>query len=391
MKHESVNVCISRCPDYNRERIDKALYEILEPLGGMGAFVKPGMHVLVKPNMLTDRTPDKAVTTHPALVSAVIRAASKAGGIVSFGDSPGGYFKSKQNIWDSTGFSAVARETGAELLNFEAEDPVAVSCSSKYFEPYLLAGPVAHADLVINLPKLKTHSWMVYTGAIKNILGCLPGLNKMQVHRVGTHPADFGKIIVELYSLVMPALTIMDGIWTMDERGPTNGRVRHDGLLLASDDGLALDLAVARIIGLEPESCSILSAAIKAGLSQATTDQTIFPLLDPDSVKLKDFRLPNNQWIMRIPAWLQKSVARFVSFRPEIDQNLCRMCKRCAEACPKQTISPNKDRTSMVINHENCIQCLCCQEMCTYNAVHLAPTGLMRLWASLKKRKFQKS
>ncbi|MBE0598833.1 MAG: DUF362 domain-containing protein, partial [Desulfuromonadales bacterium] len=167
-------VSLQAVPDYSRSTVEAGLERLLAPLGGIGAFVRPGMRVLVKPNMLAGKPPERAVTTHPEVVRGVIRLAQAAGGVVSVGDSPG--VGSPRQVAARCGILAVIEETGALFSPFA--DSVVVRPAGKTFHELEVARDLLEADLVINLAKLKTHQMMGMTGGVKNMFGAVVGMRK---------------------------------------------------------------------------------------------------------------------------------------------------------------------------------------------------------------------
>ncbi len=157
---------------YSRENLVSALRALLAPLGGLARFVKPGMRVLINPNLLSARTPDRAVTTHPELVAAVAGECVAAGAEVLIGDSPGGIEKGLKRVWDNTGMTAAAERSSSRLVSFETDTVREVSVGER---KYNISVHAFDADFIISLPKLKTHVLTNYTGAIKNCYGFIPG------------------------------------------------------------------------------------------------------------------------------------------------------------------------------------------------------------------------
>ncbi len=194
-KPEYARVSLQRLKTYNSTETLVALEKLLQSLGGMPAFVKPGQKVLIKPNLLAGKTPDKAVTTHPEIVRAVIKLAQKAGGEVSLGDSPG--IGSPKNVARKSGILAVVEETGCRFAPFETS--VTIRPTGGTFHQFEVAQEILDADVVINLPKLKTHQMMGLTCGIKNMFGAVVGLRKPRLHlQAGTDKAFFALMLLEL-------------------------------------------------------------------------------------------------------------------------------------------------------------------------------------------------
>ncbi|MFZ5980421.1 MAG: DUF362 domain-containing protein, partial [Candidatus Zixiibacteriota bacterium] len=256
-------VAVVRADSYEPEILYKKLEETLALIGGLQTYVKPGMKVLLKPNLLSAKAPDRAITTHPEIVAAVARMVRERGAKVIIGDSPAGAKTGIQRVWDNTGLSDIARRDSLELVSFEKAGTTPVNVGDK---TYYIAKPVLEADLIINLPKLKTHVLTLLTGAVKNVFGVIPGFRKGMYHKEAPNPRHFSRIIVDIFSAVQPGLNILDGILIMEGDGPASGTARKGNLLMASTDAVALDTVVAEIVGLAPQKIHTIKYASESGL-----------------------------------------------------------------------------------------------------------------------------
>ena len=228
-------VSVARCDDYNPKRVFNAVKKAVDLSGGMESFVKPGMRVLLKPNLLSARVPEDAVDTHPEVVRSVVRLVRQAGGRVRIGDSPGGYGKNIDLIFEKSGMKKMAHEEGVELVKFT---------SSRFVDGIPISRQVLDSDRVISIPKLKTHSITVLTAAVKNTYGCVTGLYKAECHSRFPREEEFAKVIAKVHSITKPALSIVDGIVGMEGDGPAAGRAKKLGVILAGpDDAVAVDSA----------------------------------------------------------------------------------------------------------------------------------------------------
>lgn len=242
-------VHIERCPDYSEERLRSSLRRGLDAVGGLAELIRPGWRVLIKPNLLSARPPDRAVTTHPSLVGIVIEEVKRCGGIPLVGDSPGGALRGVSRVWRNTGMEEVCKKNSVALVGFEASGSYAKSVNGN---TYSISKTVCDVDFVINLPKLKTHTLVVYTGAVKNMFGSVPGFAKGELHKRYPKPYEFAEVLVDIFSLTKPALSIMDGILSMEGHGPSSGTPRWLGVLLVSKDGVAMDTVACKLIGADP-------------------------------------------------------------------------------------------------------------------------------------------
>ena len=359
-----VRVAILKCADYSRERVDRAVREIFELLGGIGHFVQKGQKVLLKPNMLSAKEPERGITTHPIFLETVVRQVQSAGGEVWIGDSPSGAIKGIQRYWKNTGFEDVAKRTGAKLINFEAGGTVIRETSLRKFH---LARSIFEADVIINLPKFKTHGFTLYTGAIKNLFGTIPGLQKAVLHKRYPHPDSFSKMLVDVYSLVNAKLHLMDGIVGMEGNGPVTGDLRQIGLILASEDGVALDAVASHIMGFQEGKIDAIRLAAEKGLGEARLDNiTILGEL-LDEVKCKEFSLPSNYFIKLVPQCFMRWLGRLIWVHPRADLDKCTACGMCVRSCPVHAI--HMVNGYPVTDYHICINCLCCNESCPEGAV----------------------
>jgi uncharacterized protein (DUF362 family)/Pyruvate/2-oxoacid:ferredoxin oxidoreductase delta subunit len=342
----------------------------------MKAFVRRGDRVLLKPNLLTAKQPERCVTTHPALVKAVAQLVQEAGGIPAIGDSPavGGLHRTAAQA----GIAEVANEMGCPLLEFKevAEIRSDEACTFRLFE---LAKAVLEADVVINLPKVKTHSQTLLTLGVKNIFGCIPGMRKAQWHlKAGIDHAYFAGMLAELCHIVKPVLTIADGVIGMEGDGPSNGDSRQLGLILASGNPFALDTTICRIIGVPPEDLLTIQAARERGFQGTDPKQIKVLGQEIGDIGVTPFRLParfDMQW--NLPGFIKRPLKNFLVPKPRVDRDLCRVCGVCAEVCPPQAISFDEKR--VLIDYRRCIRCYCCQEVCPEGAMRLQEGWIRRL------------
>lgn len=359
---------------YDKDKLSAALVELLSPLGGLRRFVKPGMRVLLKPNLLSARSPDKAVTTHPELVAVVADACQRVGASVFIGDSPGGIARGLKRVWDNTGMREAADSSGARLIAFESGDVRRVRAEDR---EYYLSSCAFDFDLIISLPKLKTHVLTNFTGALKNCYGFIPGLRKSDYHKKNPDVRAFSRVVVDIYSLVRPGLTIMDAGLAMEGDGPASGRARWLGHLFAAEDGVALDSAVMSLLDSGKRRVWPTEIAAERGLGNA----------DPDGISREgpafvngarsDFKMPSNAYMRFIPSFLIKALEPYLWVRPAIDPETCTMCNVCVINCPQDVISERQGR--LTFDYDKCIKCMCCHELCPHRSVYLEKSLLARL------------
>ncbi|MFH1848059.1 MAG: DUF362 domain-containing protein [Candidatus Omnitrophota bacterium] len=376
-------VSLVRCKSYSRDEVGASVRKALDLIGGLGSFIKKGERVLLKPNILSPSEPDKGIDTHPEVVRAVALLVKEAGAIPVVGDSPGGYHLNFiENVYAKSGIKAVCDEEGIELVKFdkavlvENKGPSA-SCGLKHIP---IAKEALRADKIISLPKMKTHSLTVLTGAVKNMFGAVVGLHKVECHKMAPNADDFAKILIDVYGAVRPHLAVMDGVVAMEGFGPaTGGTLKDMGLILASPDAVALDSVFARIAGAAPESLKTLSLAQKRGLGRIRDVEIKGESLD--SIP-SGFELPGVDLSAKLPSFISRPIARFIKFYPYIDRVKCVKCRMCAKSCPASAITID-DKISG-IDYKKCISCMCCSEVCAYNAVFIKRGLLTKLLKMVK-------
>jgi uncharacterized protein (DUF362 family)/Pyruvate/2-oxoacid:ferredoxin oxidoreductase delta subunit len=366
-------VFIARCTRYDLEAVRAASMRAFEAFGGIESFVRPGQRVLLKPNLLSAKDPSRAVTTHPIVVEAIAGLIGEAGATPVIGDSPGGAIRGIRRVWTNTGMEELSERTGIELVNFEAAGSKAIS-SGRY--DFYISRPVLEADVIINLPKLKTHSLTLLTCAVKNMFGVMPGFHKGEQHKRYPKPAEFADMLVHLFKLVAPAFTIVDGITAMEGNGPSSGERVDLGLLVAGDDAVAIDAAVADVVGFREGAIDTTRIAGAMGLGEGDVHR-ISLIGDDIGSRRSDFALPSNTVHTLIPKPLVRLIAPFVWVQPVIDPDRCTGCAFCFESCPVDAIV--RDGRVYRIDKQACVKCLCCHELCPDSSIDITMSRLARL------------
>lgn len=363
-----VKVALIKCENYDTGKVFDAVKRSVDLLGGIEAFVRPGMKVLLKPNLLSARLPEEAVDTHPEVVRAVVRLVKGAGAIPFIGDSPGGFGKNIDEIFERSGMSKIADEEGIRLETFS---------SSKFVDGMPIARQIFDSDRVISIPKFKTHSITVLTAAIKNMFGAIVGLYKAECHSRAPREEDFSRIMARVYSITKPHLTIVDGIVAMEGDGPSSGMIRKMGLVMAAVDAVAIDSCLAKIMGLAPLDVLVTKEAYGAKLGEADLSKIEISGDSIDTFIAKDFKLPQTTPLKYLPKGITERVASLIRFKPHIDGKACRRCNLCKLTCPVHCIEIEKEYCS--IDYKKCVRCLCCHEVCPYRAIGIKRNILTKL------------
>ncbi len=372
----SARVAVVKCDTYDAPAVEEAVTRGLALLGGAAEFVRPGERIVLKPNLLVASGADKAVTTHPAVFSAVTRELAAAGAELSWGDSPG--FGTTLGVGRKAGIAQAAEALGIPAADFE-HGRVMSFPDGQLIKQFTIAEGVAAADGLVSLPKLKTHALTRMTGAVKNQFGCIPGLLKNEFHSRMPDIEHFSQMLVDLNRLIMPRLAVMDAIVAMQGNGPRNGDPRHVGVLLLSDDVVALDALGCRIMALDPTLVDTVVYGERWGLGSATDIE----LLGDELPVFEDYVVNRSRASTTGGRMSSPTVKRLVTPRPFIVAERCTKCGTCVEVCPvepKAVDWPGGDRSvPPAYDYERCIRCYCCQEMCPERAIEVKVPVLGRI------------
>jgi uncharacterized protein (DUF362 family)/NAD-dependent dihydropyrimidine dehydrogenase PreA subunit len=378
----SYEVSIVKCDSYDEAEVRKAIEASLAPIGGPGSAVKKSDRVLIKLNLLSSAPPEAAVTTHPSIVKAVVRMVQELGAIPVLGDSPGGgsSVNSYRALLEKTGIKKVVEETGCELVRFDDAEVQVSSGKARTFKQLKIARAVTDADVIIGLPKMKTHGLTLFTGAVKLNFGYVPGMTKMEYHlHTARDVGLFAEFLLDLHEAYRPSLSIMDAIVGMEGNGPRNGDPRKIGLILSSKSCTALDYVASAIAGFDPLSVPTVKRAYERNIGPKSLNEiTVFgEKVEP--LVLKDFKKPTTSGVsFRGSAFLAKSMKNLMAYKPRINASKCKKCGECAKDCPPRAIKFTKGSVPS-IDHNRCIRCYCCQELCPSNAVYVTTPLLRRI------------
>ncbi len=283
----AIPVSLLRANSYHRAELARSLTQVLEPLGGMAAFVKPGDRVLLKPNLLTGARPTKECTTRPELIYAVAQQVKATGGKPFLGDSPA--FGSAQGVAKANGLLPLAQELGLPIVELHGHR---YPTDSPEFDHLRISKEAMEADVVINLPKVKSHVQLTLTLGVKNLFGCVPGKMKAWWHmEAGKDVQRFGTMLVETARLIDPALTIVDGIVGHEGNGPSGGEPRALGVLCAAANVFAIDRAMVAVLGVDPLTVPTVAQSMRLKVCPEWEDM-VFPLSSPEELRLVDWQLP---------------------------------------------------------------------------------------------------
>ncbi len=380
----STKVSLQKCDSYDELEVASAIKALLEPLGTMSAFVKKNDRVLIKPNMLSCKEPERAATTHPSVIKAVVKECFEAGAsVVWVGDSPPAIFGRTEDFWNKTGFAKAAEEAGGEMLCFEKDEKANISF--KVFGKEITASvikKVFDADIVISLSKMKTHNLTRITGAVKNHFGFIPGFSKALWHKKFTKVNEFSAFVTELAKSLPVKLHIMDGIEAMDLQGPASGRVKKNNVLIASDDPVAVDMGFCKVVGLKPESVPIMQYCKKIGWGPDSFADVDFVGTKVEDCIVKGYVVPPAPPVYLIPDFVLELIRKMIWTGPNLKPNKCVKCGRCKSICPAKAIEVGSNGAGF--NRNKCISCFCCMEVCPVEAIEMKASPLMAIILKLR-------
>lgn len=351
---------IVRKASYNYEQLKPVFFEIIETLAG--EKIKHSSRVLIKPNMLSAAAPKDAILTHPLIIKAAVEYVLEKGARPQVSDSPA--IGSFERILKTNEINDVL--TGLNVTCLPFKNTVGVDIGKPYGH-IDIAKDAIEADVIINLPKLKTHCQMLLTLGVKNMFGCIVGFKKSQWHlRAGTDTMAFARLLVAIHQAVRPTVSILDGILALEGEGPgKRGKPRNIGIIMGSCDTFALDMAVCKMIGIDYESMPVLKVAKENNMLSSY-------VIDGKLPAISNFNLPAAQAIIFGPRFLHNFLRRHTMPLPVCEDNLCQLCSQCWTMCPAQAIKSFPDRIDF--DYKKCVRCYCCIEVCPYGALHSRET-----------------
>jgi len=372
-------VALVACSTYDPETVRTAVDRGIDLLGGVERFAAAGERILLKPNLLASRSPERAVTTHPAVFRAVAESLQEAGATLMYGDSPG--FGGAEAVARKAGIAALADEMGVPLADFSSGESVSFP-DGRLIKQFTIAKGALKVDGIVSLPKMKTHGLMRMTGAIKNQFGCIPGTLKAEFHARLPNADLFSQMLVDLNRFLSPCLFVMDGIVAMEGNGPQSGRPRAMNVLLLSDDPVALDATVCRLMNLDPRLVPTIAYGHAYGLGKLENVEVVGePIAGLVCEEFDVDRAPRST--TQDPGRASRWARRFVVPKPVIREDRCTKCGTCVEVCP---VSPKALRfagesktNKPQYDYNQCIRCYCCQEMCPVGAIEIDIPLLGRL------------
>ncbi len=338
-----------------------------------------GKRVFIKPNLLMASSPDKAITTHPTVIEAIIEILKeKEAREIFIGDTPGNTSTNLDHLYRITGMKEVAERQKVNLVNLYTYG--VVNIKSEIAGSIPLTKFIKEVDYTINVPKLKTHTFMLMTCTIKNTFGLVPGMNKSRMHAIAINPENFAKILVEIFSEVNPVINIVDAIVGMEGEGPSAGTPRKFGKIIIGKDPVAVDVISSLLLGYKPEEIYTNVIAHKKGLGEINIEKIEVIGEEKDKIYNHDVAKVKNFYSLskNVPT-LMGNIASFLYDKlvrqyPVIEDEKCIKCRICENSCPNKAITYNSNK--MVIDYKKCISCFCCHELCPQKAIRLEKSFL---------------
>jgi uncharacterized protein (DUF362 family)/Pyruvate/2-oxoacid:ferredoxin oxidoreductase delta subunit len=373
-------VSIVKCQNYDEDKVLEGLRTAIGLLGGIEHFVQKGNRVLLKPNLLYGKAPEKAVTTHPSIVKGMIKIVREAGGVPFIGDSPG--VGGLRRTAEKAGIKGVADEMNCPLVEFDRPVLSAKGVGTQ-FKQLEIDQAVLDVDVIINLPKWKTHGQTLLTLGVKNLFGCIPGPRKALWHlRAGDNHKLFAQVLVDLYQAVKPPLTVLDGIVGMEGNGPNSGRPIPLGLILSSNDALSIDQVVCDLLGISRRALPTNRVAFEQGIGRDGIEVL--------GERVEDVRIPHFQFPplsgadWNLPGFIRRALKNALSTKPVMEEGKCVLCNQCVEICPSKALE--RKEKGLIFDYGKCIRCFCCQEICSEGAIAIEPGWVLRFAGHVRKK-----
>lgn len=372
-------VALLKCMEYNRDIIKEKILDGFQ-LIGFDPKQFQNKKVILKPNLLTSAAPETAVITHPVFFHAALQIVKENGGIPILAENPA--TKPLSKVVDAVGYGAIIDAEGIKMADVRRTSAVIVDKPLK-FKRFEISSIFCEADIIVNLPKLKTHSLTYLTGAVKNFLGTIPGMGKSQWHLKAPSSEEFSQLLLDLNECLVTGfnppkrfLHIMDGIVGMEGEGPgPSGKPRSVGAVLVSEDPIALDLAAAQLIDMDFRGIHTIIGGFERPFGISSPGELELVGEQIQTLKPANYKSPQkkNFWsrLLKGPFIAQRFKNAFIE-KPVPREDVCTLCYQCKAICPAGAIDVQKAKANVPsYDYDKCIRCFCCMEICPEAAIHL--------------------
>lgn len=372
----------SNCESYEYENIKNVIFGHLDMIisENYGGFDFVGKNVALKPNLLAKRSPDAGITTNPVFVRVCSEYFINKGAKVTVCDSPGGVYNtsSMNGIYSVCGMKAAADMSGSSV-NLDMGHTEMFNSEGVMSKSFSIINPLAKADFIVNLCRLKTHSLCNMSAAVKNMYGSIPGLMKAEQHARFPEQKDFSRYLIDLCKTVNPNISIIDAVIAMEGNGPAGGTLKKVGLVMSSQNPYVLDRVACHIMGFKAYEVLTVKNSIEMGLCPVDISEIEIVGENVENYAT-NFKRPDSSAggvIKQLPNLFGGRLRKWLEPRPVIVKKKCVGCGECAKCCPQETIDIINKKA--VINYDKCIKCYCCQELCPMKAVSIKQNLVMKL------------
>ncbi len=374
-------VSVHKCTNYNYYNVKQSLLRNIQDLGGLEKYISKGEKILLKINLLMKRKPHEATTTHPEFIKALAEILIEYGCKVVIGDSPGGPFNEMilKSIYKYNEIEKISNEVGA-TLNFNCDSFTLKNSDNLLLKSFTATDMLNDVDKVISVSKLKTHKMMTFTGAVKNMFGIVPGINKAEYHMNLPTYEKFADALIDICQGANPILSFMDGIVGMEGEGPSGGSPVDIGVSIASSSPYHLDKVACNIINLDFDRVPTIRRCVERKI--CTNDLSDINIIGEDltSFIVEKYDIPETKLIgftTSLPKPIEKFINRHIQPKPIFNYSTCVACGICRDSCPAKVISMDTGKPKVEL--EQCIRCFCCQELCPIKAVTVKRPLMLKL------------
>ncbi len=376
-------VALNKCSEYDTDTITSILKKQFAGAGVTSDMIE-GKNIVIKPNLVMNKSPEYAATTHPTVVAAAARILKELGAKnITVAESSGGPYTETviKSHYKACKISDVASDEGISL-NFDTSWDVMHFLEGKKCKSFNIIKPIIDADVIVNICKLKTHSLTKLSCGVKNLFGTVPGIEKFEMHARFPEQADFVEMICDLCQMLCTKkqmITVCDGITGMEGNGPTGGSPKDFGVIMTSLSPFCLDLAAESLLAFDG-TVPMVSASKERNLCpHKASDLQIIGDKIEDCIT-GDVILPDTQKfnvLRSLPNLFGGKAAKFFEPKPAVNTKTCIGCGVCERSCPQHTITIKNNKAK--INYKSCIRCYCCQELCPINSINIKQNFLIKV------------